>query len=225
MKLVFRKEAAGAAAVRIWGLPTRLFHWSLVALTVFSVATAKIGGNALDWHFRSGYAVLTLLIFRLLWGFAGDRYARFAGFVCGPRAVLAYLRASAEWRPGHSPLGALSVLALIAAFSVQAVSGLFAHDAIFSEGPLAKLVSRATSDRMTTIHKWNEGVLYALVGLHVAAVAHYELLRRRPMIGPMIFGDRQGIQAPAARDDAAMRIRAGILLAAAVSLVGYVVSL
>lgn len=215
----------GARAVRVWDLPTRLFHWSLAVLFAFSVATAKIGGAATEWHFRSGYAVLTLLVFRLLWGIAGDRYARFAAFVRGPRKVLAYLLGDAGVCAGHSPLGALSVLALLAALLLQAATGLFANDAIFSEGPLAKFVSGATSDRLTSIHKFNEVVLYALVGLHLAAVAYYAGLRRRPMLRPMLFGDRPGVAAPPARDDAAIRLRAGILAAVAAALVAYVVTL
>jgi cytochrome b len=217
--------AQGADRVRVWDLPTRLFHWTLVALTVFSVVTAKIGGNAIEWHFWSGYAVLSLLLFRLLWGVAGDRYARFANFVRGPRTVLAYLRGRHDGVAGHNPLGALSVLALLAAMLLQAVTGLFANDAIFSEGPLAKLVSGASSDRMTRIHSFNEWGLYGLIGLHLAAVAYHEWVRGRPTIRPMISGDRRGIQASPARDDAAIRLRAGVLLAAAASLVGYVVSL
>jgi cytochrome b len=210
--------------VRIWDLPTRLTHWALAVLIVFSVATAKTGGNALQWHFWSGYAVLTLLVFRLLWGVAGDRYARFASFVRGPRAVLAYLRGAADGGAGHNPLGALSVLALLASMLVQATTGLFANDAIFSEGPLAKLVSGATSDRMTSIHKFNEKVLYVLVGLHLAAVAFYEARRKR-LVLPMIVGDRRDIDASPARDDAGMRLRATVLLAVAAALVSYVVRL
>ncbi len=213
------------ARVRVWGLPTRLFHWTLVLLLVFSVSTAKIGGNALQWHFWSGYAVLTLVTFRILWGMAGDRYARFAAFVRGPRTVIAYLRGAHDTGAGHNPLGALSVLALLAAVLVQASTGLFANDAIFSEGPLAKLVSNATSDRMTAIHNWNEKVIYALVALHLAAVLFYEIARRKRVVLAMIDGDQRSIVAEAARDDASMRLRAVILLALAAGLVSYVVQL
>ncbi len=213
------------ARVRVWDLPTRLFHWTLVLLLVFSVSTAKIGGNALQWHFWSGYAVLTLVTFRILWGMAGDRYARFAAFVRGPRTVIAYLRGAHDTGAGHNPLGALSVLALLAAVLVQASTGLFANDAIFSEGPLAKLVSNATSDRMTAIHNWNEKVIYALVALHLAAVLFYEIARRKRVVLAMIDGDQRSIVAEAARDDASMRLRAVILLALAAGLVSYVVQL
>lgn len=211
--------------IRVWDLPTRLFHWSLAVLTVFSVVTAKVGGNALAWHFWSGYAVLALVLFRLLWGVAGDRYARFANFVRGPQTVMAYLRGELEGGAGHNPVGALSVLALLATLMLQAVTGLFANDAIFSEGPLAKMVSGAASDRMTWVHKWNELVLYGLVGLHLVAVAYYALLKRRPMIRPIITGMRPALGAEPARDDAQMRVRAAILLSIAAALVSYVVRL
>jgi len=216
---------AAARRVRVWDLPTRLFHWSLAVLAVVSVVTAKVGGNALAWHFWSGYTVLALLVFRVLWGLAGGRYARFAEFVRGPRAVLTYLRGTRGDSPGHNPLGAVSVIALLTAFLVQAVTGLFANDAIFTEGPLARMVSGATSDRMTTIHKWNELVLYGLVGLHLLAVGYYELIRRRRLILPMITGDRRDTDGAPARDDAPMRLRALVLLAVAAGLVTYVVTL
>ncbi len=220
-------QTAGEASrrtqrVRVWDLPTRLFHWTLALLLVFSVSTAKIGGNAMQWHFWSGYAVLALVVFRLLWGLAGSRYARFADFLRGPRAVLAYLRGVDDGGAGHNPLGALATLALLGSVLVQATTGLFANDAIFTEGPLAKLVSNATSDAMTSVHNWNEKVLYVLVGLHLAAIAFYALVRRQALVRSMVDGDRRGVDARPARDDAAMRLRAAILLAVAASLVAYV---
>lgn len=214
--------------VRIWDLPTRLFHWSLVLLVVFSVATAKVGGNWMDWHMRSGYAVLALLVFRLLWGFAGSRYALFAQFVRAPRAVLAYLRAPrgvGERHAGHNPLGGWSVLALLAALLVQAATGLFANDEIATEGPLSKLVSGATASLMTKIHLLNQNAIYALVALHLAAIAYYFFAKRENLVVPMVTGDKRGIAAEPAQDDALVRARAALLAAVAAGLVGYVVSL
>jgi len=214
--------------VRIWDLPTRLFHWSLVLLVVFSVATAKVGGNWMDWHMRSGYAVLALLVFRLLWGFAGSRYALFAQFIRAPRAVLAYLRAprgAGERHAGHNPLGGWSVLALLAALLVQAATGLFANDEIATEGPLSKLVSGATASLMTKIHLLNQNAIYALVALHLAAIAYYFFAKRENLVVPMVTGDKRGIAAEPAQDDALVRARAALLAALAAGLVGYVVSL
>lgn len=213
--------------VRIWDLPTRLFHWSLVLLVVFSVTTAKIGGNWMDWHLRSGYAVLALLVFRLLWGFAGARYARFAQFVRGPRAVLDYLRTAAagERHAGHNPLGAWSVVALLAALLVQASTGLFANDEIATEGPLSKLVSGATVGLMTKIHLVNEKLIYALVALHLAAIAYYQLAKREDLVAAMLTGVKRGVAAEPARDDATTRARAAVLALLAAGLVAYVVNL
>jgi cytochrome b len=210
--------------VRIWDLPTRLFHWALAALVVASFVTGKTGGNALAWHMWSGYAILTLVVFRILWGLAGDRYALFGSFAPSPRATLRYLRSGAR-SAGHSPLGAWSVYALLAALLVQASTGLFANDAIFTEGPLAKMVSGATSDALTRIHLRNEWVIVTLVALHLAAVAFYALIRREDLVGPMFVGDKSALAAAPARDDPAIRLRALILFACAAALVAYVVRL
>jgi cytochrome b len=209
---------------RIWDLPTRLFHWVLAALILFSFATVKAGGTWMDWHMRSGYAVLALVLFRILWGFAGSRYALFSSFVRGPGAVLAYLTGKTKHVAGHNPLGALSVVALLGAVLVQAAAGLFANDDIFNEGPLAKLVSTATSTFLTAIHKRGEYVLYALVGLHLVAVIYYTVFKTEPLVSAMLHGDR-AIDAPSAQDDASLRVRALLLLGLCAGLVGYVVTL
>jgi cytochrome b len=215
-----------ADQVRVWDLPTRLFHWSLVVLVCFSVVTAKIGGAWLDWHMRSGYTILTLLIFRLLWGVAGSRYARLAHFVRGPRVVFEYIRGRhPDVKVGHNPLGALSIVAILAVLLLQASTGLFANDGIFSEGPLAKLVGSNVSDSLSSVHRYGELAVYALVGLHLAAIAYYLLVRRENLIVPMVTGDRPGVAVPPARDDASIRLRALVLFALAAALVGYVVSL
>lgn len=233
--------AAGAAAApRIWDLPTRLFHWALVSLVVFSFVTAKIGGNAMAWHMRSGYAILTLLLFRLVWGFIGARYARFTTFVRGPGAVVAYVRGLrtpddagpaaavagpiASAQAGHSPLGALAVVAMLLVLLVQATTGLFANDEIFTEGPLAKLVSGETSARLTGIHLANQWVIVSLVALHLLAIAWYTFARRDNLVGAMIFGDKPGARAEPANDDVATRVRAAIALAICAGIVAWIVN-
>ncbi len=222
------KKRAGTAAgrVRIWDLPTRLFHWSLVVLVAVSVVTAKLGGLWLDWHFRSGYAILALLVFRLLWGVAGSRYARLSHFVRGPRTVLEYLRGQHEGpHVGHNPLGAVSVLAILALLLLQGITGMFTNDGSFTEGPLAKLVSNATSNRLSTLHRWGELAVYAMVVLHLAAVLYYLLLRRDNLIGPMFSGDRLGIEAKPAFDGPALWLRAAVMLTISAGLTAYVVLL
>ena len=159
------RASNGAGRVRIWDLPTRLFHWSLVVLVTISVVTSKLGGLWLDWHMRSGYAIIALLVFRLLWGVAGSRYARLSHFVRSPGTALEYLRGQHEGpHVGHNPLGALSVLAILAVLLVQAGSGLFSNDGSFNEGPLAKLVSRATGELLSSIHRWGNWLSTAWSG-------------------------------------------------------------
>jgi cytochrome b len=218
------------APTRIWDLPTRLFHWTLVVLIVFSVVTAKIGGNWMDWHTRSGYTILALLVFRVLWGLAGSRYARFANFVTAPRAALRRARellartASAP-QVGHNPLGGWAVIAMLTVLGVQGISGLFAYDDIVTEGPWAKFVSNATSGRLTTVHRYNEKVIYALVALHLAAIAYYRFAKREDLLTPMLTGDKYGVSAVSADDGALMRLRGAVFAALAAGLVGYLVSI
>ena len=174
--------------VRIWDLPTRLFHWTLVGLIAFSWWSAE--EEHLDWHIWSGLAVLSLLIFRLLWGLFGSSTARFASFVRGPKSILAYLTDMKGWRPvGHSPLGALSVLAMLGAIAVQVGLGLFAvdKDGLY-EGPLAYLVSLDASEEIADLHEDWFDVLLVLIGLHIAALLFYRLILGKKLIGPMITG-------------------------------------
>src|SRR5690606_10917300 len=158
--------------VRVWDLPLRLFHWALVVLLVAAFIAQQIGGNAMDWHFRAGYAVLALLAFRILWGLFGPRYARFSGFLRGPSSIISYLRGSSDSHGlGHNPLGGLSVIALLLGVLAQAMSGMFANDDIVNEGPLVRYISKELSDQITGLHKdlifW---VLVALVVLHLLAI-------------------------------------------------------
>jgi cytochrome b len=174
--------------VAIWDLPTRLFHWLLVILIGFSWWTAEYHYD--DLHIWSGIAVLSLLIFRILWGIVGSSTARFASFVRGPKAVLGYLQGS--WRGiGHSPLGALSVVALLVMIGIQVGLGLFASDEDgIMQGPLARLVSIDAGDWAREWHEELFNVLLALIGLHVAAIVFYRL-RGKKLVGPMITGRGQ----------------------------------
>ena len=176
----------------VWDLPTRIFHWSLVVLLCVSVITGLNGGlDAMDYHMLSGYAVLTLVGFRLLWGLVGSTNSRFASFIKGPATIIAYAR-SLTGPPvpfaGHNPLGALSVLAMLLSVAVQAVTGLFSTDDVFVDGPLRHLVSHENSLFITGIHKTNLWILGGLVGLHLAAIAWYQFKRRENLLLPMITG-------------------------------------
>jgi cytochrome b len=214
--------AAAPHRIRVWDLPTRLFHWTLAALVVGSFVTVKTG--AMVWHERLGCAALALVLFRVAWGFAGGRYARFASFVRGPGAVLGYLRAAVPPSPGHNPLGALSVLGLLAVVGFQAGSGLFTNDDIAFEGPLAKHVSGATSSLLTTLHRLNEKVIIALVALHLAAILYYRFGKKKDLVGPMLGGDAAfDTPFPPSRDDAALRLRALVVAAACAAAVAWLV--
>ncbi|QID18931.1 cytochrome B [Nitrogeniibacter mangrovi] len=183
-------------SIRLWDLPTRLVHWSLVAGVVGAFVTAKIGGNLMLWHERIGLLLVGLLVFRLVWGFVGSTYARFGHFVRGPGAIAAYIKG--QWRGiGHNPLGALSVLALLGLLAAQALTGLFANDDIAFNAPLYPLVSKDTSDALTGWHHRGEIALYVLVGLHLAAIVYYAVARRERLVPAMITGRRDvGADAP-----------------------------
>jgi len=151
------------------------------------------------WHFWAGYATLALLLFRVLWGFLGSQTSRFRDFVRGPFAVAAYVRAlfSTNRKPsvGHNPLGGWSVLALLLCVAVQSVTGLFSSDEIDSDGPFVAHVSVKTVKLMTRLHHWNQNVLLILIGVHVAAVVLYLLLKHENLIGPMISGRKRSADA------------------------------
>jgi cytochrome b len=173
----------------VWDLPVRLFHWSLVLLIGVSFYTGFTGGLVeMDYHMLSGYGILTLIVFRILWGFVGGKNARFASFLRGPRGIWSYLRQSPAETVGHNPLGGLSVIAFLVALLIQATTGLFANDDILLEGPLAHLVSARTSSTLTGIHEANRWVLVGLIGLHLIAIGYHEWVRKHDLIMPMITG-------------------------------------
>jgi cytochrome b len=217
--------------VRVWDLPTRLFHWLLAGCVIASVVSAKIGGNAMEWHFRLGYAVLALLAFRLLWGVMGGRWSRFTSFIYSPAALLRYLRGQSRgndyFHVGHSPTGALSVFGLLGILAVQASTGLFADDEISNTGPLIKFVTEATSHLLTKWHKtFGQWLIITLVVLHIAAVVFYFIKKRQNLVGPMLTGDKPlADDTPASIDNAKSRALAAVLLAACGSAVAWLVAL
>ena len=185
-------------SVRVWDPATRLFHWALVILVAFNIYTGSVGGRGeMDLHMKSGQAILTLVLFRVVWGLVGSRHSRFGDFVRGPAAVVGYLRrllrGGAEAPPvrGHNPLGGWSVMAMLASLLVQAGTGLFSNDDIFTEGPLAKTVSKATSDTLTWVHHVNSKVLFVLIAVHLLAVFGYLIVKHDNLIRPMITGRKE----------------------------------
>ena len=177
--------------VKVWDLPTRLFHWALVLLIVALGASGQLG--RLDIHMLIGPAVVALILFRLVWGFVGSETARFSHFVRGPRAVLAYVAAARDGTVrslGHNPLGAFSVLALLALVLIQGVTGLFTSDDILSEGPLAHLVSSKTVAALSAAHRIGFNVLLAFIAVHLAAVGFYRFVKKDDMVEAMITGEK-----------------------------------
>ena len=171
---------------RVWDLPVRLVHWLLVALIAFSWWSAE--NDRMEWHIWSGLGILTLILFRLLWGVVGSSTARFANFVRGPRAVIGYFRGS--WSGiGHTPLGALSVVALLLLIAIQLGLGLVAsdEDGLF-QGPLSHLVGFETAETAAELHDDMFDVLLVLIGIHVAAVLFYFISARKNLVWPMISG-------------------------------------
>ena len=179
--------------VRIWDLPTRVFHWALALCIVGLLITGNIGGNAMVWHFRIGLTVLALLMFRLVWGLVGGHWSRFGAFIYSPRSIINYIkgRGKPEHSVGHTPTGAGSVFALLAVLLAQVGSGLISDDEIASAGPLVRFVSSATTQLATNYHK-NIGkwIILGLVVLHIAAIAFY-LWRKQNLIKPMLHGNKQ----------------------------------
>ena len=185
----------GLGRVRVWDLPTRVFHWLLALSVIASLVSAKIGGNAMDWHLRFGPLVLALLAFRLSWGLVGGHWSRFGKLLYAPRTVWRYVRGHSrpdeQHEVGHSPLGSLSVWALLGFVALQVATGLVADDEIATVGPLNHLVSGALAERATHWHKNpGEWIVITLVALHLLAVLFYATVRRKNLVRPMIDGDK-----------------------------------
>jgi cytochrome b len=176
----------------VWDLPTRLFHWALVVLMVAAIAANKM--NAMDWHMRFGLSILALVLFRIVWGFVGGTHSRFADFVKGPRHGMAFLKAMLQGREpptaGHNPVAGMMMLALLAALAVHASLGLFGNDDIIFDAPLSKMVSKKTSDLMTTYHKYLFKGILALVALHVGAALYHALVKKEDLIRAMFTGKK-----------------------------------
>lgn len=190
----------------VWDVFIRLFHWLLVIAVTTSFIAVQF--DAMTLHITSGLFICGLLIFRILWGIAGSSTAQFHNFIRGPAAVLNYVRSEvlatktgvdqAPVQPlphsqhaGHSPLGALSVVAILAALIAQVSTGLFADDEIFNTGPLARFVGIDFSSNATALHGMNAKVIFLLIIVHLAAIVFYHAVKRVNLIGPMVSGWKQ----------------------------------
>jgi len=205
--------------VRIWDLPTRLFHVALAVLVAAAIATAEAGGDWMAWHLRCGEAVLALLAFRWAWGLVGGRWSRFASFLPAPTRVVRALRGrtDAAHAIGHNPLGALSVWAFLVLLSAQVATGLVADDDIATTGPLNGHVGGRVARAASAWHAgWGADLVFVLIALHLLAVAWYTLRRREPLVRAMWNGDKPlPPGTPASRDGAGPRLFALVLFALA----------
>lgn len=176
--------------IKVWDLPLRVFHWSLVVTIAAAYITAELGGELTLWHSRLGALALGLLTFRLVWGFIGTVHARFVSFFPTPSRLNSYLKGN--WQAhGHSPLGALSVFALLGVLATLIATGLFGNDDIAFQGPLFSLVDKGSSDWMTSLHKTAFDVLLGLIVLHLAAIVFYLFIKKNNLIKPMITGSKR----------------------------------
>jgi len=216
-------------SIRVWDLPTRLFHWLLVACIIGSVVTSQIGGNAMVWHFRFGFTIASLVLFRLVWGLIGGRWSRFAAFLYSPATVLRYLRGHGkpEHTVGHNPLGAASVFAMLVLLIAQVSTGVISDDEIAAVGPFAKFVSNATVSLATSYHKtYGKLLLLALIVIHLAAIMFYYVAKRDNLVKPMLSGDKAiATPLPGSRDDAVSRLAAAVVMLASAAFVAWGVSL
>jgi cytochrome b len=194
------RSAQGVAApyTRVWDMPTRTFHWTMISLVGISWYSGSQG--LMKLHLWSGLSLLTLLLFRIAWGVLGSTTARFSDFVAGPRQVVNYLRALMfESKPlyaGHNPAGGLMVIALIAVLLAQAVTGLFSNDGIRFNGPLALWVSTDVSDRLTEVHGILFNVILSLVWMHLVAVFFYLFVKGENLVKPMMTGYKHRAHLP-----------------------------
>ena len=215
--------------VRIWDLPTRLFHWALVVCVVGLVVTGNIGGNAMPWHFRFGYAVMSLLLFRLVWGLLGGHWSRWAQLPLSPSALKAYLQGNSPTAhlAGHNPMGSWSVLAFILVLALQVSTGLISDDEISNMGPLAALAPAEWVSWASSWHRhWGKLSLLGLVLAHVLAIAWYRWKKKQKLVAAMLHGDKSlPEEVPSSQDTAKTRWLALFLWAMALVSAWAIVSL
>jgi cytochrome b len=182
--------APAGKRILVWDLPTRIFHWSLVLAVTVAIVSGEIGGDWMEIHGKAGLAILGLVTFRLVWGFAGSTHARFVNFAPTAGKLRAYLRG--RWKgQGHNPLGALSVFALLGLLAAQATTGLFGNDEISFTGPLFALVKEGLANRLTGLHKQLAYVLLAVLALHIVAILVYLVLKKDNLVKPMVTGFKE----------------------------------
>jgi cytochrome b len=179
----------------VWDVFVRVFHWSLVVLFAFSAISGKVGGGWIKWHMYSGYAILALVLFRIVWGFVGGEYARFVSFVAGPASAIRYglglLKRGSQHVISHNPIGGWMVIVLLLLLATQAVLGLISDDEIATTGPLARYVSTELSLKAMSWHRWLGDVLLILVAIHILAVVFHVFVKKESIVRAMFDGNKR----------------------------------
>lgn len=212
--------------IKIWDLPTRLFHWATVLLVLGAWLSQEF--DRMELHVLIGYAILTLIIFRVIWGLIGSDTARFTHFLRSPLQALHHLRhltrREADREIGHNAAGGWMVLLMLLLLGAQAVTGLFANDDGNTEGPLMHLVSKDQSDAMSHLHALNFGLIEAVIALHILAILAYAIIKRHDLVRPMLSGVK-AMPEDVAAPRLAGPVRALLALALAVGVVALIVRL
>lgn len=205
--------SSSSRRVLVWDAPTRLFHWLIVALVVTAYLTWRL--DWMDWHAKTGDAVLTLVVFRVLWGFFGSETARFPRFLTSPAAAVRHLTHALHREPdrqvGHNPAGGWMVLVLLALLLIETLSGIYVLNDVANEGPLTELTPAWIANAITAMHRIFWDALLAAVALHVVAIAAYAAAKRHNLLAPMITGFKT-LPADVPQPRMASAMRAGLLL-------------
>ncbi|MEI6893095.1 MAG: cytochrome b/b6 domain-containing protein [Colwellia sp.] len=180
----------------IWDLPLRIFHWSFAFTILGCWYTAENKEDHIELHLQLGFIALGLIIFRVIWGFIGPKHARFSQFIPSVSTLYAYIKKSDKHKttPGHNPLGALMVILMILLISVQATSGLFINDDIFSSGPYYGSISNSLEKIMSFLHHNTFDFMIAAIILHVSAISFYWCVKKDNLVLPMITGSKTSDQ-------------------------------
>jgi cytochrome b len=188
------ETSTGSQTIKVWDLPIRIFHWSLVLLFIAAYVTNELGTTYFQYHVWCGYSLIVLVCFRIIWGLVGTYHARFIHFVRNPITTLKYalstLRGTEKHYTGHNPLGAVMVIVLLLGLLAQGFTGLFTNDEILNVGPLYAYISNDLSLQLTSLHRQLFYWILGAVALHIVAVLVHQFIKRDDIITPMFTGKK-----------------------------------
>ena len=178
----------------IWDLPLRLFHWLLVLSILGSWYTSNQDNGLIEYHLLIGYFTLGLIIFRIFWGFLGTKHAKFINFFPSANKIIQYIQSFNQPKPlhyaGHNPLGSLMVFFMLTTILLQAVSGLFMDDDIFTTGPYSGSIDAKVESIFVYIHRNGFNVMLGAIALHISAVVFYERVKKQALVSAIITGKK-----------------------------------